>query len=358
MILPMLAITMIPPQLATELYVGTYTDATGSKGIYRVTINLESGELSPARLVAEATAPSYLALHPNRNHLYAVNEFSDGEATAYAIEDDRLRKLNSTQFKGRGPCHVAIDPKGRWLLVSAYGAGSLAVLPVEVDGKIGQAVDVFQNQGSGPDARRQDASHVHFAAAVGDHIYACDLGTDEVLAFQLSDGKLKSLNPRSAKTNPGAGPRHLVAHPNGSAIYANNEMALSVSVFERDPRSGDLKLTQTIGTLPEPERLAGTSTAAIRLHPRLPVLYVSNRGDNSITVFDILPSGKLSRRTTHPLDVQEPRDFHLHSSGSWMVAAGQKSGDLVSIPVDPKSGDLGKTSSRTTVPKPVCVLFR
>ncbi len=356
-ILPLLAMTILPTHAETTLYIGIYTDPAGSKGIYRVGLNPETGALSQSQLAAETTAPSYLVPHPNGKFLYAVNEYSGGEASAFAIEKDGLRKLNTVQFDGGGPCHICTDPGGKWLFVSAYGGGTLAVLPINADGQIGEATDVFRNQGSGPNKGRQEAPHMHFAASVGGYVYACDLGTDEVLTFRLENGKLSLQNPRAGKTEPGAGPRHFAVHPNGKTLYANNEMTLGVSVFDRNPDSGQLQLVQTLSTLPEDEPMERKSTAAIRLHPKLPVLYVSNRGHDSLVIFDVQPDGKLKRRSMHELGVKEPRDFVIDPSGKWLIAAGQKSGDLATFRIDPNTGTPTPSQHRVQVPKPVCIAF-
>lgn len=349
--------TILPTHAEPTLYIGTYTDPAGSKGIYRVGLNPETGALSQPQLVAETTAPSYLVLHPNGKFLYAVNEYSNGEASAFAIEKDGLRKLNTVQFDGRGPCHISTDTEGKWLFVSAYGGGTLAVLPIEANGQIGAATDVFRNQGSGPNKGRQEAPHMHFAAPVGVYVYACDLGTDEVLTFRLENGKLALQTPRAGKTDPGAGPRHFAVHPNGKTLYANNEMTLGVTVFDRSPDSGQLQLVQTLSTLPDGESKERKSTAAIRLHPKLPVLYISNRGHDSIAIFDIQPNGKLKRSAVQELGVKEPRDFAIDPSGKWLVTAGQTSGDLATFRLDPKTGALVSTGHRVQISKPVCVAF-
>ncbi len=350
----LLAMTITSPP-ETTLFVGTYTDPNGSKGIYRVHLNPETGALSPAELAAETTAPSYLCLRKDGKVLYAVNEYTGGEATAFAVENGALRKLNTAKFDGGGPCHASVTPDGKNLLVSAYGGGTLTSLPLSVDGSIADPSFTFRNEGAGPNKKRQEHPHMHSAAPVGDFVYACDLGTDEVLTFKLQDGKLIPFRP--GKTDPGAGPRHFVVSPDGKNLYANNEMTMGVSVFERNPTNGLLHLIQTETTLPNCDPDAGYSTAAIRLHPRLPVLYVSNRGHHSITIFDLKPSGTVERKGIYQLDVKNPRDFNIDPSGKWMIVAGQDSGDLVTLKLDAASGLPTATDHRTKVPKPVCVVF-
>ncbi|MBC8064727.1 MAG: lactonase family protein [Chlorobia bacterium] len=357
----MVAVTLAAMTLTQfiPMYIGTYTDPQGSKGIYRVELDLTKGSFTVPELAAETTAPSYVAVRPGGKSLYAVNEYSEGEASAFAIEPTGLRKLNTVKFDGRGPCHISMDAGGRWLFISAYGGGTMSILPIKADGSIGEATENFKNQGMGPNKGRQEAPHMHFAAPFGKFAYACDLGTDEVLVFGLNEetGKLAFVTPRAGKPEPGSGPRHFVIHPNGKTLYANNEMTLGVSVFDRNLDSGQLSLVQTISTLPYGEPIKGKSTAAIRIHPTLPVLYVSNRGHNSIAIFGIEPDGKLKLKVVHMLPVKEPRDFAIDPSGTWLVAAGQNSGELMSLRIDQATGELDPTIYRAKVPKPVCVAF-
>ena len=339
------------------IFVGTYTDPNGSKGIYRVRLNKGSGALSKPELAAEATAPSYLCMRADGKFLYAVNEYSDGEASAYAVKSGVLQKLNAVKFDGRGPCHISIAPNGKWLFVSAYGGGNVTVLPIEANGSIGAVADAFKNSGSGLNQKRQESPHAHFAGLVGSHLYACDLGTDQVLHFDF-DGKGGRLRVGpSGKTEPGAGPRHFAVSRDGRHLYVNNEMGMGVSVFSRDPSSGALRLVQTHTTLEGQAITPSWSTAAVKVHPKLPVVYVSNRGHNSITLFDIQPDGSLAWRSVFSLDVAEPRDFAIDPNGTWMVVGGQKSGELHVLSIDPKSGDLSSTSHQAKIAKPVCIVF-
>lgn len=356
MLLPLIAMAVTPTM---PIYIGTYTDPQGSKGIYRVELDLTNGSFTEPELVAETVAPSYVVVHPGGKFLYAVNEYSEGEATAFAIESTGLKKLNTVKFDGRGPCHISSDPAGKWLFVSAYGGGTMTVLRIKPDGSIWDATDSFKNQGTGPNKGRQEAPHMHFAAPFGKFVYACDLGTDEVLTFGIDQqtGKLALATPRAGNPEPGSGPRHFAVHQNGNTLYANNEMTLGVSVFDRNSDSGELNLVQTISTLPFGEPIRGKSTAAIRLHPTLPVLYVSNRGHNSIAIFGIEADGKLKLKVVHMLPIKEPRDVAIDPTGKWLVAAGQSSGELMSLRINPGSGELEPTEYRAKVSKPVCVAF-
>jgi 6-phosphogluconolactonase len=354
-----LAMSAIPNPVELDLYIGTYTDPNGSRGIYRARLNAVSGELGRAELVAEATSPSYLCLSKNRKFLYAVNEQSDGEASAYSIEPGGLKLLNTVRFDGKGPCHISLDSESKFAVVSAYGGGTISLLPIGEDGRLLPAADHFKNEGSGPNTKRQTGPHMHYAAFQGDSIYACDLGTDQVLrlAFESKSQKMAVDLKATGKTEPGAGPRHIVVSRDGKHLYANNEMGMSVSVFSRTGDQGFLSLVQTIPTVPNVETTSSWSTAAIKMHPKLEMLYVSNRGRNGITAFSILNDGQLEFKAIHDTRVVEPRDFAIDPSGKWMVVAGQKSGEVEVFAIAQETGLLRATFQKIQISKPVCVVF-
>src|SRR5580692_7162791 len=107
------------------VYFGTYTGKDASKGIYRSKFDDKTGKLSEPELAAEVPSPSFLAIHPNGKFLYAVGE-SDGKdgggVFAYGLDakTGELTKLNESTSGGSGPCHVSINPNGKFAIVANY----------------------------------------------------------------------------------------------------------------------------------------------------------------------------------------------------------------------------------------------
>jgi len=364
MLVPLLlALTPAPAAQELDFYIGTYTSKDGSKGIYHAKLNPETGEISAPTLAAEANGPSFVTLHPNGRFLYAAHEPTNGEVSAYAIGADRkLTKLNTEAFKGTNPCHVSVDSQGKNLLVAAYSGGSVACFPIRADGSLAAATTVIENSGSGPNKSRQERPHLHaiYADAKSRFVYACDLGTDEVLVYRFdpTKGTLTPSEPKAGKVPPGGGPRHLAFHPGGGFAYVNNEMLNSVTTFSVDGTTGALKELQTLSTLPEGESLQGKSTAEIACHPNGRWLYVSNRGHNSIAAYGIGADGKLTLMEIQPVGVREPRGFGLDPTGRWIVVGGQSSNDLTSLAIDPATGKLEPSGKKVAVGTPVCVAFK
>lgn len=348
-----------------SLYIGAYTNGA-SKGILLAHFNSKTGVISTPELAAATPNPTFLAIHPTNRFVYAVNEVGTwngqktGSVSAFSIEKGGLlRLLNQVSSKGSGPCHVALDSKGRVALVANYGSGSIATYKIGSDGQLSEAVSFFQNTGYGPNKGRQEGPHAHSNTLSADNRYVinCDLGTDHLNIYELDteNAKLVPSNPAYVRAVPGGGPRHFTFHPNEKFAYVCNEMLSSVTAFQWNRFRGELTEIQTVSTLPK--GFSGeNSTAEIRIHAQNGHLYVSNRGHNSIAVFDIAKDGKLSLVEITPTGGKTPRNFNFDPTGRWLLAANQDSNDITVLEIAHK-GTLHATSNSAKCGAPVCLRF-
>ena len=206
---------------------------------------------------------------------------------------------------------------------------------------------------------RQAAPHGHSINVSPGNKFAvaADLGLDKVLVygFEPKGGKLTPAG--FAKVAPGAGPRHFAFHPNGKFAYVINEITLTVTAFTWDEAKGKLTELQTITTLPV-ERGKGMSTAEVQVHPSGKFLYGSNRGHNTIAVFNIdQKTGKLKVVQHQSTLGKTPRNFGIDPTGKFLVAANQSSGDIFTFQINQATGELKATGHKIEVPTPVCVKF-
>ncbi len=350
------------PTPEVSFYVGTYTKQSASEGIYSVPFDPANGGFGQPVLAGKAENPSFLAIRPDGTALYAAMEASGGQVGAFRIlKEGGLDPLNVEASGGGGACHVWVNPTGSHVFVANYSGGNVSVLPIGDDGSVGEASAHVQFTGSGPDPKRQTRPHAHaiYTDATNRFAYACDLGTDKIWTFHFDPaaGSLKATDPSAAMVPPGGGPRHLALHPSGRFAYVNNEMGMSVTAFSRDVESGLLSPIQTLSTLEEGSPKAG-STAEIFCHPTGRWLYVSNRGPDTITVYEIAENGHLTKIQIAPAGVKEPRGFAIDATGTWLVVAGQNDDRIVSLKIDSEGGTLSASGHEISVPKPVCVLFR
>lgn len=353
------------------VYVGTYTNNDKSKGIYVSRLDLATGRLGEPQLAAETTSPSFLAIAPDGQHLYAANEVGQfdgkptGAVTAFAIDraSGQLRHLNQQSSGGAGPAHLVTDRTGKVVLVANYGGGSVAALPIADDGSLRPATSVVQHTGSSVNPKRQTKPYAHsINVGPGNRFaYAADLGIDKVLIYRLDPeaGTLTPATPPSASVAPGSGPRHFALHPTRPYAYVINEMLLTVTAFNRDADTGALTERQTITTLPPGQTTQdGFSTAEVQVHPSGRFLYGSNRGHDSLTVFAIdQATGRLTFVQNEPTQGSFPRGFGIDPTGQFLLAGNQRSDTLVVFRIDQQTGRLTPTGQSLSIGAPVCVKF-
>jgi 6-phosphogluconolactonase len=358
-----------PPTDVFWAYVGTYTGGNGpnqSRGIYLMELDLQSGKLSSPRLAGESINPSFVAIHPSGRFLYAVNEIGEfkgqhsGAVSAFAIEPSgMLRPLNQQSSVGSGPCHLVVDGLGKNVLVANYGSGSVACLPIDVDGRLGPHSSFIQHEGSGSHPRRQEGPHAHSINldAEGRFAIVADLGLDRVFvdSFDAQHGKLTPHQPPFTNVAPGSGPRHFAFHPQGRFGYVINEMANTVTAFAYDAEKGTLSEVQTISTVPNAYK-GRSSTAEVRVHPSGRFLYGSNRGHDSIAIFAVDEgTGKLKALGLEPTQGKNPRNFAIDPTGAFLLAENQDSNSIVVFRIETETGALKPTGQILRVGKPVCI---
>lgn len=351
-----------PPLDDQLLYVGTYTDAKRSDGIYLVRMDPSSGQLRSVGSVAAGPNPSFLALHPNGRLLYAVNEVEQGAVGTCAIAGDTgaLTRLNQQPSDGSAPCYVSVDKSGRAVLVANYDSGSVALLPIQTDGALAATMSVVKHTGSGPVADRQGQPHAHCIIADPSNRFAlaADLGADRVFVYRLDlDGHaLRHSEGGDAVMRAGAGPRHLAFHPTLPFVFVANELDSTVATLRFDAQRGALTVLETRSTLPA--GWTGTNFPAdIHVAPSGRTVYVSNRGHNSIAVCSVAESGALSLDQVVPTGGDWPRNFSLDPTGRWLLVANQRSNSIVVFGRDDKTGTLTATSQQIAIPSPVCLRF-
>ncbi len=347
------------------VYFGTYTGGeNSSKGIYRSTLDLETGGLSQPVLAAEAKNPSFLEIHPNGKYLYAVSESgAAGTVSAFAIdaETGNLKLLNQQPSGGSGPCHVNIDRTGKNALVANYGSGSASVIPIQPDGRLAKPTGFVQHEGSSVNPNRQKEPHAHSVNLSPDnHVaFVADLGIDKIMIYRLDaeKGTIVPNDPPFVRLKPGSGPRHFAFHPSGKFAYVINELACTVTAFAYEPASRTLSEIQTIPTLPA-EFSGSSSCAEVRVHPNGKFLYGSNRGHDSIAVYRIDPAkGTLTLVEFKTADIKTPRNFNIDPTGKFCLVANQGSDSVVVFRIDPQTGALESTGHKITVGRPVCIRF-
>jgi 6-phosphogluconolactonase len=367
MVLMMIA-TESSSQAADPLvYIGTYTRGD-SQGIYVFRFNSESGELTPVTAVSGVKNPSFLAISPDQKYLYSVAEIDmfDGQkaggVAAFSIDkaSGNLTKLNEQHSGGAGPCHLVVDKEGKNVLVANYGGGSVSALPIGEDGQLKPPSSTIQHEGSSVNPQRQKEPHAHSVNLdpAGKFAFVADLGLDKVLIYRFDSakGELKANNPPSASVSPGGGPRHFAFHPNGKFAYVINEIGNTVTAFAYSAEEGRLTPIESLSTIPADYKET-THTAEVQVHPSGKFVYGSNRGHDSIAVFQVnQDTGKLTAKGQAKCPAT-PRNFGMDPGGKFLLACGQSANQIEVFRINQDTGELTSTGHKVKVPSPVCVKF-
>ncbi len=349
------------------IYIGTFSEL-GSKGIYVLEFDRSSGDLSLIQTIAGKESPNFLAVHPHGKFLFSVNSQGLdqmkqwGSVTSYAIDQKtgKLSMINEQPSYGKGPCHVSVYPTGKWIFVSNYSDGIVTILPITQDGKIGVSSQRLQLVGSSIDPERQQGPHTHSAIPTldGRFLYASDLGIDKVMIYNFNNanGTIAAAKQPWVEVPEGSGPRHFVIHKNSELAFLAEEMSSTLHAFRVNPTDGSLTSYFRMSTLPK--GYSGESYVAdIHLNPMGTKLYVSNRGHNSIAIFDVnAVNGNIKFIKTVPSGGDYPRNFMIEPSGKFAFVANQNSDNIVVFSID-EQGILNQTNSSIDLPSPVCVKY-
>ena len=310
--------------MTEQFLIGTYTKKD-SKGVYKVTLDPQKEEITKVELAIPSQKPAYLQVGSDKR-VYAVKQVDDqGGVASYSLKDDSAN----------------------------YHTAKVDVFKINNDGTLTQTDSVLHQGATGPQPE-QDSPHVHFADLTPDQrLVVCDLGMDLVVVYDVSaDGKLTAVS--RYKSEDGFGSRHIAFHPNGKYAYLLGELSSKLEVLKYNTTDGTFSHVQTIKTIPD-DWTAHNGAAAIRLSKDGKFIYTSNRGENTIAVFEVQPDFTVKHIQSISTEGDFPRDFNLSSDESFLLASNQNSDNLTLYKRDPETGKITLLQKDVACPEPVCV---
>ncbi|MCG6927731.1 MAG: lactonase family protein [Acidobacteria bacterium] len=381
------------PSRPLMAYVGTFSSPLGDvlptqvdlppgngRGIHLFQVNRATGALTPAGTHDLGTSPSCLTVNAAGTRLYSANETdrvgddNEGTVGAFAIgsTDGQLELLNTVPSGGAGPTYVSIHPSGRFLLVANYFGGSVAVLPILPDGRLGDATDVKNDVGRiGPPRATSappgsfafsghDRTHAHMIQAdpSGRFVLHVDLALDQIFVwrFDAEEGVLTPNEPPAVSLPPGDGPRHFHFHPNGRWLYSIQEEGSTIVLFDYDSDRGRLAPRQTISTLP-PEFAGSNFCSEILVSADGRFVYGGNRLHDSIGIFSVGPNGDLAFVGEEWTRGDYPRSFNFDPTGQFLYSCNQRADNVAVFRVDRDTGGLQFTGHYAPVGNPSSIVF-
>ena len=350
------------------------------RGIHLFRVDRATGAMVEDGVVEMGTSPSCLVFNGDRTRLYSTNETDRdaqgaGSVSAFSVDPStgKLTLLNTVGSGGAGPTYASVHPSGKFLLVANYFGGSVAVLPILEDGRLGGATDVKVDAGEvGPTTARNapagsfafsghDRTHAHMIRAdlSGRYVLHVDLGLDRIFVwrFDSATGRLMPNEPGSVALPAGDGPRHFAFHPSGKWLYSLQEEGSTVVRFDYDSERGLLSERETRSTLPK--GFAGSNfCSGIELSSDGRFVYVGNRLHDSIGIFAVGADGSLDYRGEEWTRGNYPRSFAFDPSGSFLFSCNQRGDNVAVFRVDRGTGTLGFTGNYAPVGNPSVIVFR
>ncbi|MGO4804496.1 lactonase family protein [Arthrobacter sp. 2MCAF15] len=347
------------------IWTGSYTaDSGGSGSGIGAVAAAADGTLRWLGLAAEAGSPSFLAVHPSLPVVYAVAEHAR-TVRAYRRDGEfGLEPAGPAWPAGDAACHVAVEPAGRFLVVCCWGDGQVLFYELGADGGIlgrAAAAESRDPYGDAPDAEAPEKpgrpSRAHAALMLADgRVMTTDLGHDLLRIWTVRSGPGPALRPvldHEVVLPQGSGPRHLVQHPGGD-VFVVTEYSIEVVAASLSPDSGDFRLG-FVGPATAGGAVPGDSAAEIALAADGRHAYVGVRGSNRISVLEVVAGGAALRPVA---DVHSGGNWPRHHvvREGWLHVAHERSGDVVTFPLDPETGVPGTPLDRLDVASPTALV--
>lgn len=341
--------------MTEDFLIGTYTNKT-SQGIYRVT--LDNNLLKTPRLAIRLQKPSYLQV--GTNHLvYTIKKGVNGQkgVAIYRLNEEgpaNAQLITEELFSGPSPAYIGLDEKRHLLFGANYHGSRIDVFNLGEDNRDLKRVESIIHTGKVGPRPEQNIPHVHYADITPEgRLITCDLGLDLVTIYDiLNDGALKEIS--RYQTDPGSGPRHLVFHPDGKTIYLLDELSSELEVLNYDQDVAQLERVQKSKTIPS-TWMKHNGAGAIRISSDGKYLYTSNRGENTIAVFQILLDHTVKHIQSLGTEGDYPRDFNFSQDENFMIVANQNSDNLTLFHRNSNTGKLTLLQAKIPCPEPICV---
>jgi len=343
------------PEEKQYLLTGGYNRENGG-GICSWLWNRKSEEFTLCCVEETCENPSYLAMHPDGNIIYAANEVDEtAKITAHRFcrETGSIEFINAVTAQGAGMCHLIVNDSRTVVYGGNYTSGNIVAFRLKEDGSLGKELSNIQHRGAGVHSR-QRGPHVHqlLFDEGGSHLIAVDFGLDALFTYGLDEhGRILAESCIKSPLPAGEGPRHMVFSPGGSVkdkyayrdkyAYLITELGNKLFCLSYNTDTGAFITLEALPLLEPQEMKAENTGAEILISPKSGLLYTSIRGvDEIISVKpgQQEPQMKISGRFKS--FGRMPRMFSFSGDGGYMFIANQQSGNVAAVRMQGEEGVL------------------
>ncbi len=320
-------------------YISACAPTEEGGGVYVYALS-EAGKLIPVSSLP-CRMPMYTACEGDV--LYTILKGDAGEEstliTSHVTDGAPQNPSPPVSTKGLVACHLTV--KDGDVYTVNYVSGSLT--------KMGGPTLTFDREG--PHPTRQTASHTHqvILSPDGKYVLVTDLGGDIITVL---DRDLTLPPVCEASVPSGNGCRHMAFSPDGKTLYCVNELSATVSVFSW--ADGVLTYLCEASSEVPTDILPATTAAAIRISADGKRLYISNRGEDTLIVFDIDGGTRLTLAQKVSCGGAGPRDFILTADEKHLICTNERSNSVCVFAL--QDGRIGPLTDTVSLPGPLCVM--
>lgn len=339
-------------------YVGSYSYLGKAKGITVYDIDVENGYFKK-RCEVEVDNSSYVVCSHSRKYLYSIAD--EGVVSFRILPNGTLNRMNCAKINGMRGCHLSVSPGDKYICVSGFHDGKLTVLEINKDGSVGDIKYEVYNQGYGSIAERNFSPHVRCSKVTPDNKYllSADSGIDQVKVFHFDpqhDEELRQVD--AIRCERGSSPKFFRFSPDGRFIYLLYEIKNVVEVYsyKAGDRAPVIEKIQTISTTADTTGNPIIAACSLRLSYDGKHLFVSNAGENTVTIYDRdEETGLLTMRRSLPISGDYPKDIAIFPDEGHIVVANHMSGTLTFFKVDYEKSLLVMNKLPLEVNQPNCI---
>lgn len=332
-------------------YIIAYGNGTDNRqGIFVLNFDEEEKTIKLLSFYPTLNKPASFVIKDKKMFLSSINvENKKGFISIINIENDLEWVEEKTYEQEYFYSHLSLSKNGNYLLGASFYEGVDAVFSIEnLVEPNSKNIHTFRKRTDKP---IQQAPHSHYIGITPDekYIYSADIGTDEVLVYDFQDGIITLNNEKTLDRSIGKGPRLMLFSANEKFSYLINELSNEVDVFSY--KDGNFLEIQSISTLDK--KFFGENTAAgIKVSENSKYLAVTNRGEDSVVIYDIDKiTGLLSFKARIYVG-KKPRDIAF-AGDSYILVCAQDDNKIEVIGI---SEDSCLLNINVEIPCPVCII--
>lgn len=306
-----------------NIFISTYSD---KKNLYKCKLN-KKGEIS---IVKEIQTEEYVSYLHRRNSEIAValKKSKNSNRAGIAVYNSDLKCIykydNESSYT-----HIFMNRK--YMIAGSYHNGNILI----INNKNKEHIVIPYN-----------SSKIH---NVGKFIkklyYAVDIENSKIYLYTINNTKYELKN--TINLNKLDKPRHLLVYKNHIYILCEN----TSRIINMEYKNNTVHIKQELTTLNKNENIINMASA-IRRDKRY--IFVSNRGENTITIYKINKYGYLKKVNYFDVKGKTPRDFNVVKNGKYIIIGNEDTNEVVTFKMNYNKSIISYIN-KVTIEKPVCI---